>query len=100
MPLGIREIVRRMGYHPATSETVGVFEDIRHRFIELALHLDETLPEGREKAEMQTCLEYAEGWAISSVARNTGPGSDALPNRMPPGYGERGDGLPPSAITG
>jgi hypothetical protein len=100
MPLGLREIVRRMGYHPATSETVSVFEEIRHRFIELALWMDENLPEGREKAEMQTQLEYAEFNAIGAVARNTGPGTDPLPNRMPPGYGERGDWLPPGAMTG
>jgi hypothetical protein len=82
-----------MGYHPATPETVGTFEEIRHRFIELALWLDEHLPEGREKAETQTNLEYAEFNAIGAVARRTGPGEDPLPHNMPPGYGERGDGL-------
>lgn len=78
-----------MGYHPATSETVHVFEEIRHHFIELALWLDETLPDGREKAEMQTNLEYAEFNAIGAIARNTGPGENPpLPEDMPPGYGE------------
>jgi hypothetical protein len=83
-----------MGYHPATPETIGVFEEIRHKFITLALEMDELLPDGRDKSEMQTNLEYAEMFAIGSVARNTGPGEDPLPSTMPPGYGERGDGLP------
>jgi hypothetical protein len=100
MALGLQEIVRRMGYHRPTSETIGTFEEIRHRFIDLALWLDENLPDGRDKAEMQTQLEYAEIRAIASIARNTGPGEDPLPHTMPPGWGERGDGLPPGAPAG
>lgn len=79
-----------MGYHRPTSETVGTFEEIRHRFIELAIWLDEMLPDGREKAEMQTNLEYAEFNAIAAIARRTGPGENPLPHDMPPGHGEPG----------
>lgn len=88
MALGVREIVRRMGYHRPTSETLPIFEEIRHHFIELSLWLDETLPDGREKSEQQTNLEDAQMWAIAAVARNTGPGDDPLPHSMPPGHGE------------
>lgn len=99
MALGLREIVRRMGYHRPTAETLPVFEAIRHHFIEVALWLDETLPEGREKAEQQTNLEYAEMWAIAAVARNIGPGENPLPDEMPPGHDEP-EPLPPGAFTG
>lgn len=88
MSLGIQEIVRRLGYHPATSDTVPVFEKNRHLFIELSLFLDETLPEGREKAESQTCLQNSLMWANAAVACNSGSGEDPLPRHMPPGHGE------------
>lgn len=88
MALGLAEIVKRMGYHRSTPQTISTFEEIRHRFIELALYLDETLPDGRDKAEAQTNLEYAEMRAITAVARDTGPGEDALPHEMLPGHGE------------
>lgn len=99
MPLGLQEIVRRLGYHPATSETVPVFEENRHLFIELAIYLDETLPEGREKASAQTCLQNSLMWANAAVACNAGPGEDPIPHHMPPGYGEHAD-LPPGATLG
>lgn len=95
MALGVQEIVRRMGYHPPTSETIGIFEEIRHKFISLAIEMDELLPDCREKAEMQTQLEYAEFNAIGAVARNTGPGENPLPESMPPGHGD----LPPAVDT-
>jgi hypothetical protein len=88
MALGLREIVRRMGYHQPTSRTIEVFEDIRHRFIELALYLDEELPESRDKVRCQDALEDALTRAIASVARKAGPGEDPLPREMPPGHGE------------
>lgn len=88
MALGLREIVRRMGWHRPTADTIPVFEEIRHKFITLALEMDELLPDCREKAEMQTQLEYAEFNAIGAIARSTGPGDNPLPEVMPPGHGE------------
>jgi hypothetical protein len=88
MALGLREIVRRLGYHPATPATVPEFEQNRHLAIELALHWDENLPEGREASLAQTHLQTALMWANAAVACGTGPGEDPLPHSMPPGHGE------------
>jgi hypothetical protein len=71
MTLGIQEVVRRLGYHAATPETVPVFEENRRRAIDLALYYDETLPEGREKALAQTALQEAAMWANCAVATAT-----------------------------
>jgi hypothetical protein len=93
MALGMREIVRRLGFHQANSATISTFEEIRSKFIELALFVDETLPEGRMKDETQTNIQYALMTAISAVAYADRSGEGPLPASMPPGYGERG-GLP------
>jgi hypothetical protein len=100
MALGLREIVRRLGYHQPSPATIDTFEAVRHRFIELALFVDETLPEGRMKAETHTNIQYALMTAISAVAYEDEPQGGKLPRDMPPGWGERGDGLPPGATLG
>lgn len=92
MALGLREIVRRLGYHPAIPTTVPVFEKNRHLAIELALHWDETLPESREASLAQTHLQNALMWANAAVACNSGAGEDPLPHHMPPGHGEASTG--------
>lgn len=68
MALGVQEVVRRLGFHPATPKTIPVFEENRRRAIEYALYLDEALPEGREKALAMTALQETAMWANASVA--------------------------------
>lgn len=66
--IGAPEINRRFGYHPATPVTGPVFDRNRMRFIDLGLALDDTLPDGREKALAFTALQEALMWANASVA--------------------------------
>jgi hypothetical protein len=66
--IGRDEINRRLGFHPATAETIPLFEDNRARAVELAAHWDETLPPGREAALAQTALQEAVMWANAAVA--------------------------------
>lgn len=74
--LGRDEIDRRLGFHPATAETIPMFEDTRARVIELANHWDETLPDGREKALALTALQEAAMYANAAVACNLSPLED------------------------
>jgi hypothetical protein len=86
MALGVREIVRRFGYHPAKPSTVTVYEDLRHRYIELALHLDEVLADSREKVEAFTDLQKSLQSAIAVVACRMTPDDELpLPHDLPPG---------------
>jgi hypothetical protein len=71
--LGREELHRRLGYHPATADTIPHYEETRARVLELACHWDETLPPGRELAEAQTCLQDAAMWANAAVACNLAP---------------------------
>lgn len=73
MALGMEEVVRRLGYHPATPQTVPVFEENRRRAIELALYYDEALPECPEAALAQTHLQIAAMFANAAVACRTPP---------------------------
>lgn len=69
--LGIEEIDRRLGFHPATIETVPKFETNRSLVINLADYWDQTLPAGREAALAQTVLQEALMWANAAVACNS-----------------------------
>jgi hypothetical protein len=81
--LGLREIVRRLGYHPATPATIPLFEANRARAIDLALYWDETLPPSREASLAQTHLQNALMYANGAVALHT-PLEHPLPENMPP----------------
>jgi hypothetical protein len=95
MALGLAEIVKRLGYHPATPTTVPFFEENRHQAIELALHWDEALPDSREKSLALTALQEALMWANAAVACNSSRGTDPLlPHDMAP------EDLPPGALPG
>jgi hypothetical protein len=74
--LGSEELNRRLGYHPATTTTIPLFEDNRARFVELACHLDDSLPPGREAALAQTALQEALMWSNAAVACNLSPLED------------------------
>ncbi|HEX8321612.1 DUF7681 family protein [Longimicrobium sp.] len=85
MALGIQEIVRRMGFHPATVTTIPIFEENRHQAIEFALYLDETLPDGRDKSLALTALQECLMWANAAVACVSPLEDKHLPHDLPPG---------------
>lgn len=82
--LGRDEINRRLGFHPATADTISMFEDTRARVIELANHWDEVLPDGREKALALTALQEAAMYANAAVACNLSPLEDPAARRPNP----------------
>ena len=67
-----QELSNRLGYHPASSAEIReMFEVNRQMFIGLALELNATIPEGREKEAMLTVLQEALMWANAAVAMKT-----------------------------
>ncbi len=65
------EINRRFDYHaPASEFTVKKHEYVRARVKDLALLLNDLVPEGREKALTFAALEEALMWANAGIARN------------------------------
>lgn len=69
--IGYEEIQRRLGFHPATVDTVPQFEVNRARAIDLADYWDMVLPAGREAALALTALQEALMWANAAVACNS-----------------------------
>lgn len=68
--LGADEINHRFAYHPPRSEArVQDHEVVRHLSGRLAMHMDERLPDGREKSLAITKIEEAMFWANASLAR-------------------------------
>lgn len=88
MALGLLEVVKRLGHHQPTGATITVIEENRHRFIELMLYLDETLPDSRETSLCLTAVQEALQWANSAVVIHSSPVELPLPHEMPPGHGE------------
>jgi hypothetical protein len=68
MAITSSEIVRRFGFHPATPETTPLFEENRTWGIELAHHIVDTVPEGREQSLALTALQECIMWANAAVA--------------------------------
>jgi len=84
MALGLQEVVRRLGFHPATPDTIPVFEENRHRAIEYALYLDETLPEGIEKDNAMKALQECAMWSNAAVACQSPLEGDGVPSPRDP----------------
>lgn len=74
--LGEQELEKRLGYHPATQDTVPLFEANRRAVLEAARQLDTTCPPGRELALAHTALQEALMWANAAVACNLSPVED------------------------
>ena len=65
-----RELVNRFSFHPATTpEKQNAHGSARLGCLELAAHLNELLPEGREKSLAITRLEEVMFWANAALAR-------------------------------
>lgn len=89
--LGVKEIERRLGFHPGTPETAPKYAANRAAAIGLALHFDANLPPGREAALAQTAVQEALMWANAAVACNLAPlgaeRTDAADRRVGPPAG-------------
>jgi hypothetical protein len=65
------EIIERFRYkEPSDTVIVDAHDLVREEFKELALKMNDILPEGREKALVLTRIEEAMHWANSSIALN------------------------------
>lgn len=62
------EILRRFTFVPPTAETRPKYELLNKAFLEIAVLVDETTPEGREKALALTQLQDARMWANAAIA--------------------------------
>jgi hypothetical protein len=64
------DIDNRFKYHAPKPGQPEIYQDIRTLAKELALEIDEVVPEGREKSLAITKLEEAVMWANSGIARH------------------------------
>jgi hypothetical protein len=64
------DIDNRFTYHAPKPGQPEIYQDIRTLAKELALEIDEVVPEGREKSLAITKLEEAVMWANSGIARH------------------------------
>lgn len=68
-------IVNRFKHHPPVTEgRVHAHEELRRRFTDLALWLDEALPSSREASSAQTSLQQAAMWGNAALAIHEDPG--------------------------
>ena len=63
------ELKKRFEYHSVNEDQIETMEEIRRKFIELAMLIDELCPVSREKALSLTNLETASFYANASIAR-------------------------------
>jgi len=63
------ELKKRFEYHNVNEDQIETMEEIRRKFIELALLIDELCPVSREKALCITNLEISSFYANASIAR-------------------------------
>ena len=64
-----KELQNRFAYHPPRNpEEIRQHGEIRERFKDLVTHLDDMLPDGREKALVITKLQEAQMWANAAIA--------------------------------
>lgn len=65
------DLEHRFAFHPATTEEKrDEHTSVRQQCLRLALSLNETLPEGREKSLVMTHIEEVMLWANAAIARN------------------------------
>ena len=64
------DIDNRFTYHAPKPGQPEIYQDIRTLAKELALEIDEVVPEGREKSLAITKLEEVVMWADAGIARH------------------------------
>lgn len=71
--MNLEELENRFAFHAATTEEKrNEHTSVRQNCLQLALFLNEKLPEGREKALAITHLEEVMLWGNAAIARNGG----------------------------
>lgn len=74
MPKGLTvdntDIRSRFTYHAPRDGQAQIYEGIRFRVREVAEHINDVVPDSREKSLAITALEEAVMWANAGVARN------------------------------
>lgn len=69
--LTMSDLVNRFRFHKANEATGVKHSIIRQKCYELALELNEMLPDGREKSLVVTKIEEAMFWANAAIARDS-----------------------------
>lgn len=64
------ELHKRFAHHAPNSARVALHEGVRSAAMDLAVELDQLVPDGREKSLMLTHLETVMFWANAGVARS------------------------------
>lgn len=68
--MNVDDLDNRFEYHPPLTEDRRLaHETVRHMCRELAHHVDEVVPDGREKALAVTKIEEVMFWANAGLAR-------------------------------
>lgn len=66
--LDTNELINRFGYHRATIESAPKHAHVRELMLELAMILNNILPEGRDKSLALTKLQEVMHWSNSAIA--------------------------------
>jgi hypothetical protein len=69
MAIDSHEIEERFGFHAGTAETAPMHDEVRRRYLELALWMNSFVPAGRDAAESLTNLQQSAMWANAAIAR-------------------------------
>lgn len=64
------DLINRFSYHSPNADAVLKHASVRSKLLDVALWLDETLPEGRDKSIAMTKLEEVMYSANAAIARN------------------------------
>ena len=64
-----KEIENNFTYHPPTPDQVKLYQEVRDRFKDLALFINQVCPQGRELPCALTNLEQSNFWANAAIAR-------------------------------
>lgn len=67
--MDIHDLQTRFNFHPATKETGPKHDKVRSLCRQLAVELNELLPEGRDQSVAITKLEECMYWANAAIAR-------------------------------
>lgn len=81
--IGTEELINNFGYHRATAESAPKHALVRMKFLEVAIELDQILPDSRDKSLAFTKLQEAMHWANSAIAMQNDVDTETphLPNK-------------------